>query len=268
MSRPTPRRPSSSRAATPRPRKLAKGRPSAEPETPSDESVADEAEPAEPEAEEVAVDEAEHHDETEPEPWPVEEPAGGESSSLLNSPRVTRMLLAMAAVIALLLMVEAAWGVVNLVTDDDEPERERTAEGTIAVPEHSPVQPTELVVQAGVEAAAKAAQKIVSRTFENYDAEVEAASELLTGSFATEYRQTTDDVRAEFIAAKTTVQARVVGQGVVRANDTELQALLFIDQYVITSTGKEPKTTRTPYRALLTMVNTDDGWLVEDMQTE
>lgn len=186
----------------------------------------------------------------------------------MNSPRVTRMLLTIGAVIALLLLVEAVWAGVGLLTEDDDPEPTPAAEGAISVPKGRPVQPTELVVQAGVEAAAKAAQKIVSRTYENYDAEVDEASALLTGGFATEYRQTTDDVRDEFIAQKTTVQARVVGQGVVRANDTELQALLFLDQYVVTNTGKEPKTSRTPYRALVTVVNTDDGWLVEDMDTQ
>jgi len=272
MSRPTPRRPSSSRAATPRPRRLAGGPPSAEPTAPADEPSADEPDGhdgSEPPAEHPGPPREPDPDvgEPDPEPWPVEEPDGG--SPLLNSPRVTRMLLVMAVVVAALLLVEGIWGVVNLVTDEDEPRPSATtAEGGIAVPEDRPVQPTELVVQEGVEAAAKAAQKIVSRTYQDYDAEVDAAAALLTETFAEEYRQTTDDVRQEFIAQKTTVQARVIGQGVVRANDTELQALLFIDQYVVKGTGEEARTSRTPYRALVTMVNTQDGWLVDEMQTE
>jgi Mce-associated membrane protein len=276
MSRPTPRRPSSSRATTPRPRKLAGGSPQSEPQAPLDEPTPGEV-PADdhPADEPVSVAKAPTEDPVvddqapdDPEPWPDEdpEPVLGEGGPALRSPRVTRLLLVLVGVLALILVLQSLWWLRH--DSREEPEASRSAEGAIVVPEDRPVQPTELVVQAGVEAAAKAAQKIVSRTFENYDAEVDAASALLTGSFATEYRQTTDDVREEFIARKTTVQARVVGQGVVRANDTELQALLFIDQYVITSTGKEPKTSRTPYRALLTMVNTDDGWLVEDMQTE
>lgn len=268
MSRPTPRRPSSSRAATPRPRKLAGGRPPTEAEVPVHEPQVDEPEVVEPEVESEELHETAADDDVESEPWPVEEqPTGvGGRGSALSSPRATRLLLVLVGALALILLVQGAWGIRHASHDEAEPAR--ATEGAIAVPRERPVAPTELVVQAGVEAAAKAAQKIVSRTFENYDAEVDEAAALLTGSFATEYRQTTDDVREEFIARKTTVQARVVAQGVVRANDTELQALLFIDQYVITSTGKEPKTSRTPYRALVTMVNTDDGWLVEDMETE
>ena len=268
MSRPTPRRPASSRAATPRPRKLAGGRAPTQPDAPVDEPPVDEPPADEPSTDQQTVDEPPADEPGDLEPWPDEdpEPAPGEGGPALRSPRVTRLLLVLVGVLALVLVLQSLWWLRH--DSRDEPEPSRSSEGSITVPEDRPVQPTELVVQAGVEAAAKAAQKIVSRTFQNYDAEVDAASALLTGSFADEYRQTTDDVREEFIARKTTVQARVVGQGVVRASDTELQALLFIDQYVITSTGKEPKTSRTPYRALLTMVNTDDGWLVQDMQTE
>ncbi len=253
----TPGRPKkSSRAATPRPRRIAGERPSEQTEPP----VADPSAEVEPD------------DSQEPPPpddtWPVEGPEGDDGGSVFSSPRLTRILLRVAAVLAVILIAEAAWAVIREVSEDDQPEPPRVAEGSIVVPEGRPVLPTELVVQEGVEAAAKAVQKLVARTFENYDAEVDAALELLTPDFAAEYKETTDDVRDEFIARKTTVQVRVTAQGVVRANDTELQALVFLDQYVIRNEGKDPKTSRTPYRALLTMVNTDAGWLVEDLQTE
>jgi Mce-associated membrane protein len=253
MSRPTPRRPSSSRAVTPRPRKLAGGRPPAEPGTPAEEPIAEPDGPAEPPP---------------PGDWPVEDPEDDDGGDrLLDSPRVTRMLLLMAAAFALLLVVEAVWYVVREATDDD-PAPSRAPAGSIEVPADRPVLPTELAVQEGVEAAAKAAETIINRTFEDYDKEVDKATGLMTDDFAEEYVRTTDDVREQFIARKTTVQARVVGQGVVRANDSELQALLFIDQFVIRKEGKETKTSRTPYRALVTLVNTADGWLVDDVQTE
>lgn len=253
MSRPTPRR-SSSRAATPRPRKLAGGQPPTSPEPPEDA----------PEVDETAADEAPAPTET----WPVEESDDDGDTSLLRSARVTRILLTVAAAIALVLIAEATWAIVSEMTEDDPPETTRAAEGEIAVPEGRPVQPTELAWQEGVEAAAKAAQKIVGRSFQNYDKEVEEATGLMTPDFAEEYRQTTTDVREEFVARKTTVDARVVGQGVVRANDTELQALLFIDSYVIRGGGDDPKTTRTPYRAVFTMINTDAGWLVDGIDTQ
>lgn len=257
MTPPTPPRPpkKSSRAATPRPRRIAGERP-------------------EPTEEPVDAPEAEVEPEVPDEPppaddaWPVEGPEDDDGASVFSSPRLTKILLKVAAVLAVILIAEAAWTVVREVSEDDPPKQPQVAEGAIAVPEGRPVLPTQLVVQEGVEAAAKAVQTLVSRTFGDYDAEVDAALELLTPKFAAEYKETTDDVRDEFIASKTTVEVRVTAQGVVRANDTELQALVFLDQYVVRTQGKEPKTSRTAYRALLTMVNTDDGWLVEDLQTE
>ncbi len=268
MTPPSPRNPKkSSRAATPRPRRIAGGGASADPGTPAEEPTVEEPTAEEPIFEE-SVPEPDLESGPEPEPWPVEDPApsAGEGSAL-HSPRATRMLLFLVGGLAIVLLVQAGWMLRH--SGRDEPESAaRSAEGAIEVPSDRPVAPTELVVQEGVEAAAKAAEKIVTRTYENYDAEVDETTELMTDDFAAEYRETTDDVRDQFIARKTTVQVRVVGQGVVRANDTELQALVFLNQYVIRDTGKDPKTTYTPYRALLTMVNTDDGWLVDDLRTE
>jgi Mce-associated membrane protein len=265
MSRPTPRR-SSSRAATPRPRKLAGGRPPTGPEAPEDAPVVDETAVDETEVDEAVADE------TPPpatEAWPDEgEDDDDAETSLLKSARVTRILLAVAAGIALILIAEAAWAVISEATEDDPPKSSPAAEGSISVPEGRPVQPTQLAWQEGVEAAAKAAQKVVGRTFQNYDQEVEEATALMTPDFAEEYTETTGDVREEFVARKTTVDARVVGQGVVRANDTELQALLYIDSYVMRGGGQDPKTTRTPYRAVFTMINTDAGWLVDNIDTQ
>ncbi len=264
MTPPTPPHPKkkSSRAATPRPRRIAGAGSPSEPTPPTDETVeqpVEESSKPEPEVE------SEEH---EPEPWPDESPEDGDGASVFSSPRLTKLLLRVAAVLAAILIAESAWAAIREVSEDDPAKPDKVAEGSIAVPDGRPVLPTELVVQEGVETAAKAVQTLVSRTFDSYDAEVEAALALLTPAFAEEYEETTNDVRDEFIARKTTVQVRVTAQGVVRANDTELQALVFIDQYVIRNQGKDPKTSRTPYRALVTMVNTDAGWLVEDLQTK
>jgi Mce-associated membrane protein len=62
------------------------------------------------------------------------------------------------------------------------------------------------------------------------------------------------------------VDVRLRGQSVVRANDTELQALIFMDQF--TTRGADQKTVISPYRVLMTMVHTDDGWLVDDVATK
>jgi Mce-associated membrane protein len=107
-----------------------------------------------------------------------------------------------------------------------------------------------------------------ARSWKTYDDGVADAVKLMTDGFAKEYRSTTDDVRKEFIAKKTQVEVRVVAQSVVRANADELEALIFLNQYIIRGEGKDAKTTYTPYRALLTMVHTDTGWLVDHLDTK
>ena len=84
------------------------------------------------------------------------------------------------------------------------------------------------------------------------------------------YLQASDDSGRTVSVAleKTQVQVRVVAQSVRRANDTELEALLFLNQYTIKGQGEDARTTYTPYRALLTMVHTDKGWLVDGVATK
>ena len=115
-----------------------------------------------------------------------------------------------------------------------------------------------------VAAAAQAAYTIVATSYEDYDAQVDEAAALMTTTFAEEYRQTAEDVRDDLVKSKTEVQVSVVAQGAVSANDTEVRALVFLNQFV-TKNGKDP--VFTPYRALVTVVNSDDGWLVADLET-
>ena len=261
MSRDKPRRPASSRAPTSRPRKIAGRTPGSSPDPSVEEPVAEEPVAEEPVAEEPV---AEGFPEREAEAGEPE--TAGEPESALASPRTTRMLLVLAAVLVVVLAVQGLWWVRHSMRD--EPAPPKTDEAAISVPSGRPVVAEGLVVQEGVQAAAEAAQKIVGRTHKSYDQEVAAATELMTDQFAEQYRETTDAVKEDFVARKTTVDVRVVGQGVVRANDAELQALIFLNQYVTRASGKNPKTTYTPYRALVTMVNTDQGWLVDDIDTK
>lgn len=179
----------------------------------------------------------------------------------------------MLGLVVLLLVLQAAWFAWNSVRDvevaatssSDAPADE---DGPIAVPSGRPVELNQVAVQGGVDAAASAAQVMFARNWKTYDKGVDEALALMTDSFADEYAATSDDVRQEFIRKRTDVQVRVVAQGVVRANDSELEALIFLNQYTIRGEGQEAKTTYTPYRALLTMVHTDRGWLVDGVDTK
>jgi Mce-associated membrane protein len=184
-------------------------------------------------------------------------------------------MLAVLGLLVVVLIVQCAWFVWNSVRDEEV--AADSSAGTsndvdeyvpISVPEGRPVQLNQLAVQEGVDAAASAAQLMFARDWKSYDKGVDSAAELMTEAFADEYRVTTEDVRREFVAKKTEVQVRVVAQSVVRANLTELEALVFLNQYVFRGEGDAAESTYTPYRALVTMVHTDKGWLVDGVDTK
>jgi Mce-associated membrane protein len=118
---------------------------------------------------------------------------------------------------------------------------------------------------AAVDAAAKSATTIFTRSYDQYDDQIDAATGLMTPAFAKKFRTTAEDVKPDFVAAKTKQDVRVVAQGVVHATRSEVQALIFMNYYV-SKDGKD--TTYTPYRALVTVVHTDRGWLVSDVDTQ
>lgn len=255
MTRPTPRRPS--QTTTQRPRKIAGRTPAGQSTVPDAPATADAADIEPPD-----------------EPPPGTGRAADDGTGRARGPLVAGVLIVLVAVVALVLVGQVAWFVVDTVRDDeatavdDTGSGDRGGEGTIAVPSGRPVVLGQLAVQDGVDAAAHAATTMFARDWEVYDHGVAEATKLMTEDFAEEYRQTTDDVKQEFVAKRTKVQVQVVAQGVVRANESELEALVFMNQYIFRGRGEDATTAITPYRALLTMVHTDQGWLVDDVQTK
>jgi Mce-associated membrane protein len=130
--------------------------------------------------------------------------------------------------------------------------------------EDHPVAMSDVTQATAVDAAANATAEILSTSWEDYDAQATQAEVLMTDTFAIQYAQTSDDIKQAFLSKKTKVDMTVVWAGVYRASADQVQALLFLDQVV--SRGSSVPTT-TPYRALVTVVNTDKGWLVSDIQT-
>ena len=119
-----------------------------------------------------------------------------------------------------------------------------------------------------VETAARSTEEILSTTYENYDEQVDQATGKMTDAFAEQYQQTSDGIRDQFIAAKTQLQVKAVGQSVVQASPSQVQALLFLNQYVQKVVDGRPKTDFAQYRALVTVVHTDHGWLVSSIDTK
>jgi Mce-associated membrane protein len=131
-----------------------------------------------------------------------------------------------------------------------------------------PVVTGELSHRAAVEAAARSTEQILSTTYQDYDGQVAKSSEKMTDTFAKEYQETSAGIKDEFIAQKTKLQVKAVAQGVVRASSAQVQALLFLNQYVEKEQDGKPATSFAQYRALVTVVHTDHGWLVSNIETQ
>lgn len=254
MSRPTSRRTASSRGAVNRPRKIA-GR---------DTTVVAADEPLGAGQVDVAAPEDDAVGLAPPTPTPTPDDAGTEqeTSSVFATPGATRMLVRILAVLAVILLLQALWWVRH-TWFVDEPAEPSEATGAIAVPADRPVIENELAWKEGVDVAGQAVEAMMTRSHETYDADVDTAVEFLTDDFAEEFRTTTDDVKQEFLSKEAVMGVEVRAQAVVRANDAELQALVFFDQTTVTTAGPEPKTVTSDYRALLTLVHTDQGWFVD-----
>ncbi|MEV5003172.1 hypothetical protein [Nocardioides sp. LML1-1-1.1] len=274
MTRPTPRRPATSRGGTQRPRKIAGQAPvPAAPASPdTTEPDATEPDATEPDATEPDATEVEQ---------PAEETLGGAAPApepaddvparrgVLARPKTTRVLIATLVLVALALTLECAILVAAKIGDDDSTASDAPDKmGVVSVPADRPVLADDLDVKAGVDAAAKAAQEIVAVDYQKFDDEVEKAADLMTARFAESYRATTADIKSAFVANKTIVQTTVVAQGVSAASRTRLQALVFLNQFVQRTRAGKAETVATPYRVLVTMVHTDNGWLVDGLATD
>ncbi|XBB68760.1 hypothetical protein ABFU82_05430 [Nocardioides sp. WV_118_6] len=273
MSRPTPRRPASSRGQTPRPRKIAGQAPGAGPGRPAD---ADAAVDAEVEVDDLTADAPEAADAPEvadgPEaadaPEAAVPPAGPSRPSILARPKTTRVLIATLVLVTVALVAQFVLLAVDNLGGDDDGTTGADGATTLTVPKGRPIVAATLQTRDGVEAAAKAAQEIVAVDYKKYAAEVDAAAKLMTARFEKQYRETATDIEEQVVGQQTVVQASVVAQGAVRASRTRLEALVFLNQVVERTREGKKETVVTPFKVLVTMVHTDHGWLVDKLDTD
>lgn len=197
------------------------------------------------------------------EPEPSAQPSTREvpqaGPGLLASRRTT---LVLAAVIVVLALAGLGGGAYLGLRDDPAPRGAGTGSTAPNGEDLLTISPAD--ARSVAQLAGQAAYDLVARSWQEYDAQVESATALLTSDFAEEFRATTDDAKPDFVRTKTEVQVSVVSQGVVSANDTEAQVLVFLNSL---STKNGQDAVYTPFRALVTMVRTDDGWLVADLET-
>lgn len=128
-----------------------------------------------------------------------------------------------------------------------------------------PVVTGEIAHRAAVEAASQSVTDILTYGYQDFDAQIDEATAQMTDSFAQQFRDTAEDIKGDFVADRTEQEVKIVAASVVQASAQQVRALLFLDQYVAKA-GKG--TAVTPYRALVTVVHTDSGWLVSDIETQ
>lgn len=184
---------------------------------------------------------------------------------LLASHKVTRMLLVLLGIATLALVLQGVWWGVH--TMRDEPKAKETTDGLLAAEPDRPLTMNEVASAEGIDAAAAAVEAMMTRNWREYDMDVEEASLLLTASFAAEFRELTGDVKDQFVEAKAISKADILAQALVRTSDTEIQVLLFLDKTTTRTAGSDPGTVVEPYKALATMVHTDEGWFLEELET-
>lgn len=178
----------------------------------------------------------------------IDEP-GERTRRMLDSRRTT-----VALVAALVLLAGAAMAEGWYLWLRDDP----------VVSAQRPVVTGEIAHRAAVEAASQSTTDILTYGYQDFDAQIDEATSKMTDSFAQQFRETAEDVKGDFVAARTEQEVKVVAASVVQASSQQVRALLFLDQYV----AKQGKGTAvTPYRALVTVVHTDSGWLVSDIET-
>jgi Mce-associated membrane protein len=127
-----------------------------------------------------------------------------------------------------------------------------------------PVVVGDVDAQAAVDAAATDVAAIFSTPWRHYDAHLARVTTLMTHEMAARYRRSSGPVRDHVVSSRTDTTTRVAASGVVRASDDEVLALLFLDQRT-SARGVPPA--YAARRALVTMVRTDAGWLVDNVQT-
>jgi hypothetical protein len=185
---------------------------------------------------------------TEPDVGPADEPEVHDASP--PSSRTTLALVLAIVVLVGVALLQAAylWGPL-----EDDP----------TVSSDRPVLLSRAAERSATDTAAKAAVAFAQRSYETYDEQVDEAAAMMTADFEKQFRQTTDDARDRFIEAETQVTAEVAAQGVMTASERQVEALIFLNQFTL---RKGEESVFTPFRLKVTLIDTDQGWLVSDVE--
>ncbi|WP_193605904.1 hypothetical protein [Nocardioides dongkuii] len=195
--------------------------------------------------------------ETPVDPEPSVAPADEVPSSEPRTPRTPRRW--PVAVLLVLVAVLAVVFVRMLVVDEPEPP---------APTGLTPLAPgstftSESVKSAGLSAATRAAEQVLSYSATTLEEDLEGALPLLGPKMQEEYRTTIDAIREQTEKNEAVVEAAVVAASAISASDHDVKALLFVNQ---TTTGKHLERPRADLNRVVVTLHRDAGdWIVTDL---
>jgi len=115
---------------------------------------------------------------------------------------------------------------------------------------------------AGMQAATKLAEQVLSYDWKTLDEDIEKAEGVLAPSFRSEYDKAMEGVKAEAVKNQVKLSADAVATSVVSASPTKVVALVFVNQ-VTTAKGSGQRLDQN--RVLVTLTRDDGEWRVSKM---
>lgn len=162
-------------------------------------------------------------------------------------PGATFVLGLLCTVLALVLAAGLWWRQESSATAADRP--------TVA----DPITSTE-AAREGREAAGRLVERVLSYTWQDFDARVERTQELVGASYRAQYLDEMASLRSEVVEGRITVSATATDVGVVSASRSRVVALVFVDR--VSATAAAPARRSDQVRVLVTVVPTASGWRV------
>ena len=114
-------------------------------------------------------------------------------------------------------------------------------------------------------AAERAAVPVLSYDYEHLADDQKAAQALMTGSYRKEYDKLFTVLEENAPQTRTKVSATVIASGIVRASDTRVQVLVFVDRPTTNKLSADPVVYKD--QVTLSMQLVDGEWLVDDLTT-
>lgn len=117
---------------------------------------------------------------------------------------------------------------------------------------------------AGMEAAAKLTQTVLSYNWTTLDEDIKKAEAVCAPSFRAEYAKTMAGVKAQAVQNQVKMQASTVATSIISASPSKVEALVFVNR-VTTAKGSKNQQFN-PDRVLVTLTRGDGDWRVSKLK--